>query len=495
MRYFKGGSYNAFNIVRDPEEIRKRTVEFEKRLRPWIADFDGLWSKGKKEILDIYAQLKSMDLDNATPTQLCNHQYDLMAANKRMWEIHFIGLYASFMAWLLAEDVCKEKLGLRDTDALFQDMMRGFDNKVYEMNQRLWEFGREAGSMGLEELFVNHPPEEIVSRLTQTENGRQWYKDLIQYLETDEVGGWRMRRSNDLTEPYWLEDLKIPIGIIKASMIRGAEFPLCQTRERLIEKREAAIAYNLAKIPRDKKKFFKGLVRLAGKASAYSQEHDLYCELMAQALTRRGYMAMGRRLVASNTIDQPEDIFMLNPEEIDRVIMVPEHHDMRFVTRRRRATWEAWMKQPNSPLITDRSGFDEAVKKDLLPSGDVIALKIVVGEIPKPKPKLGADIYGLCGSPGQAEGPARIAFNDEDLESVQPGDIVVCPGAGATWALIFDIVGGVVTDRGGTLSHAASIGREYEVPTIVNTFEGTARIKDGQRLRIDADEGAVFILD
>jgi pyruvate,water dikinase len=495
MRYHHGGSYNAFNIVRDPKEIRARTVEFQKRLRPWIEDFDGLWDKGKKEILGIYNTLKSVDLETTTRIQLCNHHYDLMMANKRMWEIHFVGLYASFMAWLLAEEVCQERLGLKDTDARFQDMMRGYDNKVYEMDKRLWEFGKEADSMGLKQLFVDSSPDEIVVRLGEIKNGRQWYRKFLNYLETDEIGGWRMRRTNDLIEPYWLENPAIPIGIIKDFMIRHADYHLERTRDQLAKKREATIVQNLAKIPADEKPFFEGLVRLAGKASSYSQEHDLYCELMAQALTRRGYLAIGRKFAESGTIDRPEDIFMLNPEEIDRVIMVPETHDMRYITRRRRASWDSWQTRPNPPLITDRSSFDEAVAKDLIPSGDVIALKIVVGEIPKPKPELGADMFGLCGSPGVAEGPARIAIHDEDLERVQPGDIVVCPSAGPAWAPIFDIVSGVITDRGGTLSHAANIGREYAVPTIVNTFEGTTRIKDGQRLRIDADKGAIFYLD
>jgi pyruvate,water dikinase len=56
-------------------------------------------------------------------------------------------------------------------------------------------------------------------------------------------------------------------------------------------------------------------------------------------------------------------------------------------------------------------------------------------------------------------------------------------------------VNGVITDRGGTLSHAAIIGREYSVPTIVNTFEGTGKIKSGQCLRMDGHKGAIFILD
>ena len=81
------------------------------------------------------------------------------------------------------------------------------------------------------------------------------------------------------------------------------------------------------------------------------------------------------------------------------------------------------------------------------------------------------------------------------MKTVQPGDILVFPGTNPAWTPVFGIVKGVVTDRGGTLSHAAIIGREYGVPTIVNTFEGTAKIRTGQRIRIDAREGAVFILD
>jgi phosphohistidine swiveling domain-containing protein len=53
----------------------------------------------------------------------------------------------------------------------------------------------------------------------------------------------------------------------------------------------------------------------------------------------------------------------------------------------------------------------------------------------------------------------------------------------------------VVADRGGTLSHTAIVGREYQVPTIVNCFEGTEKIKTGMRIRVDATQGAIYILD
>ncbi|MBA7633119.1 hypothetical protein ES703_40680 [subsurface metagenome] len=186
---------------------------------------------------------------------------------------------------------------------------------------------------------------------------------------------------------------------------------------------------------------------------------------------------------------------MLNPDEIDRVIMVPEAHDMRWITRRRRADWEKAHKTTNPPVLTRRASLEEAIKLDLLPSRDAIAIKIVVGEMPQPKPKLKADLWGICGCPGAAEGPARVVTKYEDLKKVQPGDILVCPSTNPTWTPVFGLVNGVITDTGGTLCHAAIIGREYGVPTIVNAQKATDKIKTGQRVKMDATNGAIYIQD
>ncbi len=495
MRFRNGGSYNAFHIVRDPKEIEEREVRFRQALRPWIEDFDGLWNKGKQELLDIYNKLKELDVDNASNLQLYHHNYDLMIAYRRMWEIHFLGMYASYNAWLLLEELCKERFGMKDQDPEFQDMLRGFDNKVYEMDKRLWEFGQLAREVRLKDVFLENEPEAIIPKLEESPKGKEWFKEFMDYLETDEVGGWRMRRMNELTEPYWLEDPSTPMGVIKDYLTRGTGDVLGDVRKNLASKRDTAISNFLGKLSPDEKPLFEGLIGLAGKASSYSEEHDLYCELMVQALMRRGYLAMGRRLATKGTIDQPEDVFMLNPDEIDRVMMVPDRHDLRFITRRRRAAWEEWQTTPNPPLITDRAGLEEAVGMDLLPSKDAIAIKIVVGEMPEAKPEMEADMWGICGCAGEAEGTARVVINYEDLKDVQPGEILICPGTNPAWTPVFGMVSAVITDRGGTLSHAAIIGREYGVPTIVNTFEGTAKIKTGQKIKVNAKEGAIFIKD
>lgn len=495
MRFRDGGSYNAFHIVRDEKEIAEREVKFRQALRPWIEDFDGLWNAGRQELLGIYNKLRDLDVDNASNLQLYHHNYDLMIAYRRMWEIHFMGMYTSYNAWLLLEDLCKKQFGIRDQDPEFQDMLRGYDNKVYEMDKRLLDFGQLAKELGIDDIFKENEPQEIMAKLDESAKGKEWFKQFMNYMETDEVGGWRMRRMNELTEPYWLEDPSTPIGVIKDYIVRGAKDVLGEVRKDLAKKREDAIASFLQKVSPDQKDLFEGLIRLAGKASSYSEEHDLYCELMVQAIMRRGYLAMGKRMAQGGAIDVPEDVFMLNPDEVDRVMMVPDRHDLRFITRRRKAAWQAWQTQQNPPLITDRSGLEEAVGEDLLPSMDAIAIKIVVGEMPEVKPEMEADMWGICGCAGEVEGTARVVINYEDLKNVQPGEILICPGTNPAWTPVFGIVSAVITDRGGTLSHAAIIGREYGVPTIVNTFEGTAKIKTGQKLKINANEGAIFVMD
>jgi pyruvate, water dikinase len=138
----------------------------------------------------------------------------------------------------------------------------------------------------------------------------------------------------------------------------------------------------------------------------------------------------------------------------------------------------------------------EAVAKDMLPSFDPIAIKIVVGDMPTvTAEEVGADIVGICGCPGIAEGIARVVTDSKDLDQLKAGEILVCPGTNPEWTIAYGMAAAVIGDRGGTLSHTAIIGREYGIPTIVNTFVACEMIRSGQRIRVDGAKGAVYILD
>jgi len=498
LRDVEGSDYIAMRIVRDEEEIKQRTAKFNEALVPWIEDFDGVWGAQRQELVSIYEKLRAVDLEKATSVELMHHLWDMISANRRMWEIHFQGMNVSYAAFLLLEDLVKP-YGLTSESPEFQNMFRGYDNKVFQVDRKLWELARKAGEKGLSSLILNTPVGEVMGKLEESEAGKGWLKDLHDFLEVD---GWRMVRMQDLNEPYWLEEPSKVISPIRAFIKKGGDYDLDEVRANLSEEREKAIADLLQKVPQDEKPWFEALIKLAGKTSSYSEEHDLYCELYCHSVMRRGFLGIGRRLAKAGTIDKRDDIFFLIPDEVEMVLMGPEFHKLQYIANRRRARWEYlnenWAEVnevTHPPVITTRANLEEAVGMDLLPSGDAIIIKIVVGELPRVRPELKADIYGVCGAPGVAEGPARVIMSYGQLDEVQKGDILVCPGTDPAWTPVFGLLKAVVSDRGGTLSHAAIVGREYGLPTLVNTFTGTATIKTGQRIRVDATEGALYILD
>jgi pyruvate,water dikinase len=61
--------------------------------------------------------------------------------------------------------------------------------------------------------------------------------------------------------------------------------------------------------------------------------------------------------------------------------------------------------------------------------------------------------------------------------------------------VVLPVVGAIVTDFGGTLSHAAIIAREFGIPAVTGTREATARIADGARVRVDGQAGEVRVLE
>jgi pyruvate,water dikinase len=51
----------------------------------------------------------------------------------------------------------------------------------------------------------------------------------------------------------------------------------------------------------------------------------------------------------------------------------------------------------------------------------------------------------------------------------------------------------LVTDLGGSLSHGSIIAREYGIPAVMGTGNGTEIIRDGQSITVDGGEGRVYL--
>ncbi|MFN8492464.1 MAG: phosphoenolpyruvate synthase [Caldilineaceae bacterium] len=109
----------------------------------------------------------------------------------------------------------------------------------------------------------------------------------------------------------------------------------------------------------------------------------------------------------------------------------------------------------------------------------------------------GAPPGALIGTPvsgGVVEGPARIV-RDPQTATVKQGEILVAPFTDPGWTPLFLNAAGLVTEVGGVMTHGSVVAREYGIPAVVGVVEATERIRTGQRLRVDGDQGWVILLE
>jgi pyruvate,water dikinase len=109
-------------------------------------------------------------------------------------------------------------------------------------------------------------------------------------------------------------------------------------------------------------------------------------------------------------------------------------------------------------------------------------------------PSTEAVIRGLPIHPGVVEGTARVVLDPGDFGKIQEGDVLVTRATSTAFNVVLPLLGGIVTDRGGQLSHAAIVAREYGIPGVVGTKDATTAIPDGARVRVDGAAGEVTIL-
>jgi pyruvate,water dikinase len=90
-----------------------------------------------------------------------------------------------------------------------------------------------------------------------------------------------------------------------------------------------------------------------------------------------------------------------------------------------------------------------------------------------------------------AAGPVCVIRSAEEIDRFRPGSILVTEITDPDWVPIMKQAAGIITDHGGTTSHAAIVSRELGVPAIVGVGGGTMLLRDGQEITLSCAEGDV----
>jgi pyruvate,water dikinase len=86
-------------------------------------------------------------------------------------------------------------------------------------------------------------------------------------------------------------------------------------------------------------------------------------------------------------------------------------------------------------------------------------------------------------------GVAKVLSGVEEMDKIQPGDVLVTDMTDPDWEPIMKRASAIVTNRGGRTCHAAIIARELGIPAVVGCGNATASIENGDKITVSCAEG------
>jgi phosphoenolpyruvate synthase/pyruvate phosphate dikinase len=248
------------------------------------------------------------------------------------------------------------------------------------------------------------------------------------------------------------------------------------------EQREQATQAMLGRLKGLRRKLFHKLVGWA-QDSVPLREEGLSDLGLGYPQLRRMLQELGRRLVESGAIEQPDDVFWLLEAEADRAAEALDKneaiHSFVELVEQRKAVWQAEMHATPPPVLPPKSKW--------------MGLDLNTFVAAEDAEQTGDTIRGAGTSPGRVTGAARVLRGPEDFHQMRPGDVLVAKFTTPAWTPLFARAAAVVTDIGGQLSHGSIVAREYGIPAVMGTGVATKRIQSGQTITVDGSSGEVVL--
>jgi rifampicin phosphotransferase len=301
--------------------------------------------------------------------------------------------------------------------------------------------------------------------------------------------GCRLLDGVEVSHPYALEKPELLVKTLRAG-VEGEE----RTGH---ESTSAGIDSIRTQVPEDQRDQFDALLEEARYTYRLRDERGVYTVAWAGGILRRALLDAGRRLVESGRLSEPEHVIEASWEEVQALLAGdggPSDAELA-----QRAAFRARYAATDAPPHLGPAGGPPPQPGDLTPAGARAsrAMSTVLNALnAESEAQSEAKVVrGLGASPGVYTGTARLIAGPEEFDRVEQGDIVVTRTTSEAFNIVLPLLGGVVTDSGGLLSHAAIVAREYGIPGVVGSRDATKVIPDGAHVRIDGGAGEVVVLE
>ena len=259
---------------------------------------------------------------------------------------------------------------------------------------------------------------------------------------------------------------------------------------------EDALQKIRARVPEAHRAQFEDLLREAQVTYRMRDERGFHTDTLAIGVARRAVLAAGERLKARGLVRDASHLVDATEGEIIALVQGRQGPTAGELAERVRwrletplsAAPQSLGNPPSAPPPADWFPPDAARLQRITTL--VMSLMFDVHAAPAETAKL----KGFPVSPGVYEGPVRVIRSIEELPDVQQGEVLVTTSTGPTFNVVLPLIGALVTERGGVLSHAAIVSREYGLPGVVGCVGATKQLKTGVRVRVDGSTGEVWAL-
>ena len=318
----------------------------------------------------------------------------------------------------------------------------------------------EAGTALARKLVVGLDGDKTVEaniRLYEVAHGKSSIEDFLAEFGHRGVGEF------ELAQPRWREEQKFVDEMIDQFKSESAIDP-AQLHAGQKAEREAATEEARQSIPSKALRKFDKELESAVAYLPYRETGKHYL-MMGYELLRQVALEIGERTGLH------DDVFWLQVDELKEAL---EDKDLRAVVAERKA-------QRRLLLAIDCP--------DVVFSSDLEA-------IGRPQTVESMSEYrGLPVSPGVATGAARVVTSPSEAGNLGTAYVLVCTSTDPGWTPLFVNAAALVMERGGMLSHGAIVARGFGVPAVVNIKGITRNIPDGAPVKVDGNEGKVYLLE
>jgi phosphohistidine swiveling domain-containing protein len=499
---------------------------------------DAYWSKklyedDYREFCDFFrpqcealqVELREINPSSLSHKSLIEHVarcYDLAG---EFWALHHtytmpalvvVGDFMNRMAGLTGKDVV-ETLSLLEG---VSPESRGLLNREDPLLQEMYELLEES--------------EQAIRLLNADEDRAAWALDCLLHMpgELGEIMrqvviiyGWRLTGNYDLVTPALIES---PYFFIKTIQSGLNEAP--DEARKLEQRIQNKLQEWKDQLPADRHDEFDEILDVGRRFFRMRDERGLCTDLSGIGLCRRGLLEAGQRLTEQGVLVQARHLCVATKQEAVALL----RGDLGLLSHGRDEngiTSASSLSMPTPRELERRYSYIVTANPNLIPKGlgtpppppENMALPAGIGRTMAAfdtallrgmmhqwhdgeddeedddddidpnavKPK---SVKGVAASIGIVEGPCCLVIHDGDLQKVQKGDVVVTYSCSASFNVVLGLCAGICTDYGGVLSHAAIVAREYGIPAVVGTQEGTAKFNDGDIIRVDCSTATVKLV-